>query len=372
MAYKKKIVVSVISDLVTDQRVIRISESLQAMGFDVSVIARELSDSLPTGQYSFTLKRLRCYFRRGVMQYLEFNLRLLVALLFVKTDYLLANDLDTLLPNYLVSRLRKKYLFYDTHEYFTGVPELKHSHLKRKMWKRLEDFILPKLKTIFTVNNSVKQAYESEYPVRLNVLRNMPVKGYVKPALMPAHWQGKKILLAQGAGFNEGRSCTELLDTILLLDQRFHLVFIGGGNQWEALKQKRKALSIEDRFDMLEKMPPAELKRYTLLAFLGFSLDNFEDTNCLFNLPNKVFDYLQAGVPVFATAIPEIKLIVEQYNCGICVTDTNPSALAKSITSIADNTCRYDQLVVNAKAAAEVLCWENESQLLQKIYNPFL
>ena len=162
----KKITVSVISDLTTDQRVIRISSSLQQMGFSVTVIARSFSDSLPLDEYVFKAKRIHCIFRKGFLQYAEFNLKLFFSLLFTKTDYLLANDLDVLLPNYMISKLRRKKIFYDTHEYFTGVPELKNSPTKRKIWKWIEDRIFPKLPVVYTVNDSVKNTYEKEYGIR--------------------------------------------------------------------------------------------------------------------------------------------------------------------------------------------------------------
>ena len=171
---KKKITVSVISELTTDQRVIRICNTLHRMGFEVCVIARAFKDSLPLADYPFKAERIKCFFRRGFLQYAEFNTRLFFRLLFRRTDYFLANDLDTLVPNYLVSRLRRKKIFYDTHEYFTGVPELSGSPLKRKIWKFFEDRVFPKLPVVYTVNESVKNKYREEYGIEIGVIRNVP------------------------------------------------------------------------------------------------------------------------------------------------------------------------------------------------------
>lgn len=369
---KKQITASVISDLATDQRVIRICNSLQQMGFEVSVIARHLNNSLPLEAYLFKTKRIHCYFTKGIMQYAEFNIKLFFVLLFTKTYYLLANDLDTLLPNFLISKLRGKYLFYDTHEYFTGVPELSHSHAKRKAWKKLEDWIFPKLKTVYTVNTSVKNEYEGEYHVPVSIVRNVPVTQKLTMAEMPQHWKDKIILLAQGAGFNEGRSCMEMVEAMPYLDKKFHLVFIGGGNQWEKLMQKRTELGLENRFDMLNKMLPSTLKTFTSMAQLGISLDSFTDKNCLFNLPNKVFDYLHAGVPMLVTAIPEVKKVVEQYGCGICIIDTSPQSIACIITNLFNNGDHYKTMKKNAILAAKDLCWEKEEEKLKTIYATFL
>lgn len=372
MNSRKKIIVSVITDLATDQRVIRICTTLQDMGFEVYVLARKFRSSLPLEHYNFRATRFRCYFRKGAMQYAEFMIQLFFRLLFKRTDYLLANDLDSLLPNYLVSKLRRKYLFYDTHEYFTGVPELANSPVKKKTWKRIENWIFPKLKTVYTVNDSVRNEYEKEYPISLKVIRNVPVSSTVIPAPLPEHWKNKIILLAQGAGLNAGRSCIEMIDAMPLLDDRFHLVFIGSGNAWDDLKARRHSLHLDQRIDMLDKMTPSRLKTFTALAHLGISLDSFKDKNCLFNLPNKVFDYLQAGVPLFATAIPEIKKIVQEYDCGICITDTSPQFIAKAITDLFSDLNRYKALRSNAVAASKELCWEKEKEKLIMIYKSFV
>lgn len=372
---KKRILVSVISDLSTDQRVIRICNSLQSMGFSVTVIARCFKDSLPLQSYLFQAERIHCYFRKGILQYAEFNLKLFGRLLFRKTDYFLSNDLDTLIPNFMVSRVRRKYLFYDSHEYFTGVPELRHSPLKRKTWKKVEDLILPRLRTVFTVNQSVKDAYEQEYPqLNFTIVRNVPVTSAVEitPAPLPERWKDKIILMAQGAGLNEGRSCMELIEALPLLDARFHVVFIGGGTAWHALQARRKELQLEHRIDMMDKMLPSQLKSYTRLAHIGFSLDSFEDKNCLFNLPNKIFDYLHAGIPIIATAIPEVKLIVEQYACGVCLYDTSPLTLSATITALIEDKKRYEMYIDNAKKAAMELCWEKEEGILKAVYQNYL
>jgi glycosyltransferase involved in cell wall biosynthesis len=157
-----------------------------------------------------------------------------------------------------------------------------------------------------------------------------------------------------------------------LLDERFHLVYIGSGTYWDRLQERRRELKLEGRVDMLPKMLPAQLKSYTPLAHLGFSLDSFEDKNCLYNLPNKIFDYIQAGVPVVATAIPEVKKIVEQYECGICLYDVSPLTLSATITALINDKARYGMYKDNTQNAAKELCWEKEEEVLMAVYQPYL
>ncbi|MEP7372825.1 MAG: glycosyltransferase family 4 protein [Chitinophagaceae bacterium] len=369
---KKLITVSVISELTTDQRVIRICTTLQQMGFEVKVYAREFSNSLPLDNYSFETKRIRCYFRKGFLQYGEFNIKLFFRLLFSKTDYLLSNDLDTLVPNYIVSVARRKKIFYDTHEYFTGVPELTNHPIKKKVWKFFESRIFPRLPVVYTVNESVKNKYQQEYGNQIGVIRNVPVTTPFVPKEMPEHWKDKIILLMQGIGINPGRGGLELLETMKYLPSNYYLVYIGGGTQWKSIAKMRQEWHLEDRVEMIAKVPPAELKRYTPLASLGFTLDGFESENYLFNLPNKIFDYIQAGVPVVATPIPEVKLIIEQYDCGICLLSQAAQDMARQIEKLMNNPQQYQTLKKNTNLAAKELCWENEQKKLIAIYQPYL
>jgi glycosyltransferase involved in cell wall biosynthesis len=369
---KKLITVSVISELTTDQRVIRICTTLQQMGFEVKVIGREFSNSLPLDKYLFKANRIRCHFRTGFLQYAEFNVKLFFRLLFSRTDYFLSNDLDTLVPNYLIGYFRRKKIFYDTHEYFTGVPELTKHPAKKRIWKFFEDRIFPRLPVVYTVNDSVKNKYQAEYNIQIGVIRNVPVTSSIVPKEMPEHWKDKIILLMQGIGINPGRGGLELLETMKYLPANYYLVYIGGGTQWEAIAKMRMVWKLEDRVEMIAKVPPVELKRYTPLASLGFTLDGFENENYLLNLPNKVFDYIHAGVPVVATPIPEVKRIIEQYDCGICLVSQGTQDIARQIEGLMNNPQQYQTFKRNTILAAKELCWENEQEKLIAIYQPYL
>lgn len=369
---RKKITASVISELTTDQRVIRICSTLQEMGFDVEVIARKFGNSLPLDNYPFKASRIRCYFGKGFLQFAEFNLKLFFRLLRIRTDYYLSNDLDTLLPNYLAGKWRKKKLFYDTHEYYTGVPELSASPFKKKIWKTIEDHIFPRVPVVYTVNESVRKKYHEEYGNEIGVIRNVPVSTQVTPAALPPHWKGKIILLMQGVGIHPGRGGLELLEVMKYLPDPYYLVYIGGGTQWDEIAVKRVEWGLASKVEMIPKMPPSRLREYTPLAHLGMSLDGFENVNYLFNLPNKVFDYLHAGVPVAATSIPEVKNIIEQYQCGFCFISLEPQNMAEEIMQLLNDRQRYDSLKTNALNAAKELCWEKERQKLAALYEPYL
>src|SRR5258707_630762 len=120
----KRVIISVVSDLVTDQRVHRVATSLQQYGFPVTLVGRKMKHSLPVDQRSYKTVRFKRWKNKGPLFYMFYNIRLFFYLLFHKADVLVANDLDTLLPNFIVSKIKGTELFYDSHEYFTEVPEL--------------------------------------------------------------------------------------------------------------------------------------------------------------------------------------------------------------------------------------------------------
>ena len=170
----KRVIISVTSDLVTDQRVHRTASSLHNAGLTVILAGRQLKKSLPLAERTYKTVRFKLWFEKGALFYACYNIRLFFFLLFNKADVLVANDLDTLLPNYLASKLKGAELYYDSHEYFTEVPELVNRKGIQKTWKMIERFVFPKLKHVYTVNDAIATLYEKEYKVNVDVVRNIP------------------------------------------------------------------------------------------------------------------------------------------------------------------------------------------------------
>jgi glycosyltransferase involved in cell wall biosynthesis len=363
------VIVSVISDLVSDQRVHRVCSFLQENDFDLLLIGRRLKKSLPLDERSYSTQRIRCYFNKGVLKYAEFNLKLFFKLLFQRADLFLSNDLDTLVPNFVIAKLRGKKLIYDTHEYFTGMPELQTKPFKRKIWRTIEKIFLPRLKQAYTVSESVAAQYEKDYDIKLKVVRNTPMKTDSLPHQSDIVFSpGKTILLLQGSGINKDRGAEELIETMQLLPDNFHLVFIGGGEIWEDLKKRCQELSLENKVLFIEKIPFDELKKYTTHAYLGFSLDKPSNLNYQLSLPNKIFDYIHAGVPIIASEIKEVKKILETYQVGATITEVTPQAIASAVLSVFENKQQYETWKQNTAKAANELCWQKEQLVLKEIF----
>ena len=134
---KKRIIVSVTNDLTTDQRVAKICNSLTDLNLEVILVGRILKKSIQINR-NYSTKRFKLWFNKGPLFYANYNIRLFFFLLFTKTDFLWSNDLDTLLANHIISKWKSKKLIFDSHEYFTEVPELIDRPKVQKIWKRLE------------------------------------------------------------------------------------------------------------------------------------------------------------------------------------------------------------------------------------------
>jgi glycosyltransferase involved in cell wall biosynthesis len=290
--------------------------------------------------------------------YLLFNAQLFFFLLFKKADILWANDLDTLLPNFIIARLKNIRLVYDSHEYFTLSVYKKTS---RKIWEQLESFLFPRLKNVVTVNDSIKNVYEKKYKVPVAVIRNVPYKSLNNESIRVALPENKKILIMQGIGLNENRGAEEAVLMMQFLDNNYNLYFIGRGTILAKLKKMVNELKLSHKVTFINVLPYNQMMAYTRQCFLGliFEKINFNDEH-MFSLPNKFFDYLKAGIPVLSSKAVEIKNIIEKYKVGDFIDSFEPKHIAEKILKISNNTEIYKQWKLNTEAAINELCWENE------------
>jgi glycosyltransferase involved in cell wall biosynthesis len=114
------------------------------------------------------------------------------------------------------------------------------------------------------------------------------------------------------------------------------------------------------------------MNRYTRSADAGLSLDKNTNLNYFFSLPNKLFDYLSAGVPIIATDLPEIAKILNGYKCGILIEKPDPQEISRAIIKIRDNRLLLEELKTNAVTASESINWETESFKVEAFYKSII
>tara|TARA_B100001093_G_scaffold518722_1_gene604617 strand:+ start:5362 stop:6372 length:1011 start_codon:yes stop_codon:yes gene_type:complete len=333
------------------------------------LIGRLLRFSEPL-ERDYETHRIKLLFNKGFLFYAEFNFRLFFWLLLKKSSVYHSNDLDTLLAMWIVAKIKRKPIVYDSHEYFTGVPEIKNRPFVKRFWEGIESKIFPKLKYVFTVNKSISNLYYESYGIRPKVLRNLPLKKAIKKTKsreelgLPLN---KKVVILQGAGINVDRGAEELLEAISI-QNNFFLCIVGKGDVVQDLKKRAQSPDLINKVIFIDSLPYQQMMEYTLNSDVGVSLDKSSNLNYLYSLPNKIFDYFKAEIPVVSSDLIEINKIINGFNAGLLIENHQPKSILKALTHILDDK-NYKTYKKFASKVIDQLNWETESQVLVNCYN---
>jgi len=179
-----------------------------------------------------------------------------------------------------------------------------------------------------------------------------------------------KIILYQGA-LNLGRGLEDTIKAMQFIDGA-ELWLAGDGDLTQKLKELAIALKLESKVKFWGRLPLQELNEVTRKADLGISLEEDLGLNYRFALPNKLFDYIQAGVPVLVSDLPEMKRVIDDYQIGACLEFNRRAELPEAIQDALFDDERRLLWNRNMLRAASMLNWENEEEVLKSIYQPFL
>jgi len=368
---KPQLYLSVTNDVIADQRVHRIATTLASEGYSVHVVGRYVGKNHDFSHRPYHVHLLKIPIKKGILFYACYNLWLFVFLLIHRTHILIANDLDTIIPNFLVAKIKRIPILFDSHEYFPEVPEVVNRKWVKAVWLTIEKIFVPKIKYCYTVCNSIAEIYHSKYGVTFEVVRNLPFRK-TRIDQSPLNSTHKNIIY-QGA-LNLGRGIEKVIDTMAFLPQA-NFYIIGSGDIENELKQQAQKSPAYHRIHFLGRMPLEQLHAYTCGCQLGISLEEPLGLNYYYALPNKLFDYIQAQIPVLVSDFPEMRRIVNDYQVGVTTNESNPEKLAQLMSEILDNEEKQSFWKKNLEKAAEELCWENEKHkiinlILKATHNP--
>ena len=368
----KQIYFSVTNDLICDQRVDRIINSLIKSGVNCHLIGRKLKISTLVTKRGYDTYRFNMFFKKGFLFYFFYNFRLFIFLLTrKKIDILVSNDLDTLPANFLVSKIRNVHLVYDSHEYFTEVPELINRRFVKNFWLFLEKLFVPKLKHAYTVSRSIADEYFIKYKVRFKVVRNFPAYSKNQSSInFPFNAENKKILIYQGS-VNIGRGLELIIETIQELEGIIFLV-VGDGDIKHKLEERVRSQNLSEKIYFLGKIPFESLHYLTCQCDAGVSFEEDMGLNYRYSLPNKLFDYIGAYIPVLVSALPEMTEIVNNYDIGIVGNKRDVESVKQNIMELMFDENKRAIWKKNLVKAAKELSWENEEKVLNEIYSPLI
>lgn len=362
MNRQKSIYLSVTNDIQNDQRLERMVQVLRHENHHITIIGRKKGKVNAINEPGVNRKLLRTLITKGPLFYALFNLKLFFFLISKKIDLLIAIDLDTLVANYLIKKIKSCDLLYDSHELFTEVPELVNRPMVKKIWRKIEAAILPKLSEMICVSDSIAHYYQNTYKIKAHVIRNLP--GQIQQEKHNKSLS-EGYFIYQGA-LNKGRGIHLMIEVMEYLDN-FSLFIAGDGDEKEELVRFAKSKPWQHRVHFIGKVSPTKLKDYTKNALIGFSFEEDLGLSYKYCLPNKLFDYIHAEIPALVSDLPEMKKIIQNHPVGEILRQRNPKTIALQIKSMLEKYQHY-----TFKNAKEELNWENERILLKKILSSYL
>ena len=291
---------------------------------------------------------------------MEYNIRLFFYLLFKKQDAICAIDLDTILPAFYISKIKKVKRIYDAHELFCEMKEVVTRPKVYKWWKRIEKLTVPHFPNGYTVNGHIATEFKNMYGCNYEVIRN--IASYAQP---PENRSAEKYILYQGA-VNEGRSFETLIPAMKLIN--IPLVICGNGNFYDRSLQLAKINGVEDRIAFKGMLEPGALKAFTDGAYIGITLFENNGLSNYYSLANRFFDYIQSGVPQLCVDYPVYREINEEFEVAVLITDLSAENIAAQINNLINDTDRWHAIQQNCINAAKKYNWENEEKKLICFY----
>ncbi len=371
MSSKNKVLITFLGNLNYDTRCKNLFTTLKLNGYDVKFIGFDwLTKNFEPVDGDFKIYKLHKGFF-FLSFYLKFAWHLKFTLLFSKASIIFAEDIYTLPFAVIFGKLKRARVFYDSRELYGYLAGLKGKKVKQGFWRLVEKLFIKKVDHIITTGKLDSEFLIKKYNVSEPILlRNLP--RYLKTeqennlkSILDIE-KNRKILLYQGI-IHQGRG---LLPVFNILKQLKKCVFVilGDGEFTDFYRTKVKNLNIEDQVIFAGKINQDELLSYTKTADIGLSIIENLSFSYYYALPNKLFEYIMAEIPVVVSNLPQMKEIVEKYEVGKVVNIDSPKSLIAAIQQLTEDENLYKKLKENCRVASQELNWENEvKNLLEKL-----
>ena len=286
----------------------------------------------------------------------------------VEADVFHANDLPVIVPVVNASRKTGSKVIYDSHELY----------LEQGMF--VSDFVLNRYRSeeeksirqsdaVITVNEFIARELAKRYRMKRepHVIYNYPYATRLKAGTRRT---GDEIVLLYQGLYTPGRGLEEIIEAMKYVDKRFRLKLRGVGNYAFELKNLVKKNRLEDRVEFLSAVDSSKLTGSAEFADVGIVMYKPDCLNSCLASPNKLFEYINAGLAVLCNDLPFVKSIVTKYELGACVTQITPKALASTINRLDRQS--IEKFRANARNVSNIFTWENQEPKIFEIYDKVL
>lgn len=274
-----------------------------------------------------------------------------------------AHDLDTLIAGVVLSRLKKVPLLYDAHELFTA-QFTGASRQFQSILFGLEHWLIRYADSVVTVSRSIAETLAAWHGVSVpRVVMNCPsarsLVGADAAGATPRQRPLARVVY-QGMYLPE-RGLEELILSVPQFDSA-ELYLRGYGDLEPALRALVEREGLQGRVQFLPSADP----RYMVESLAGFDIGvvPYRPTNLChqYCLPNKVFEYLQAGLALAVSALPELERLVKETGAGELFDPERPDDIARAINTLTKDARRLGEAQSKARLAAMRYTWEAQGE----------
>jgi glycosyltransferase involved in cell wall biosynthesis len=260
-------------------------------------------------------------------------------------------------------------VLYDSHELFSE--RIAVAPAARPLWRTLERYLAPRADAVITVGDGVAEELHRRYGIpRPAVVRNLPAGRPPGEDASPLRAAlgldaAARVALYLG-GIQPGRGLELLVDAAGRLAPGRVVVLMGPGHPDYAAGLRDRAIrgGVADRVVLAPAVPTGEVVRWAAGADVGLALIQNVSLSYYLSLPNKLFEYIAAGLPVVASDFPDLRHVVEGHGLGTVCREDDPADIARGVDWVLGDPDRTARLRAAARAAAAGLTWEGESRAL--------
>ena len=376
MSKKQRACIFVCRPFLNDNRVIRTATELRRNGFKVLVLAYHDNGLMENEVINdFTVIRIKLATKNmgnGIIcktiKYLEYILKAIQFSILFKPTVNHCNDLDTLLLGYILYYIFKTPYLYDSHEYFQD-----HMYSNLPLWAfviqaKLERMLSKRACAVITVSKYIAESLKRDFKRNdIYIIRNISNLSSIQNKNESTSDYVNQLIYLGQIGY--GRATDNIIKALSLLNSDIKAYFFGYYNEIEIDKYHTLArdYNVCNRIIFEKPLCSNNIILNISPGIAGLCLNQNINKNYFYSLPNKLFEYIQAGIPVIGSDLPEIRNIIDTYGIGVIVDPESHESIAEGIQHILLNGKEYYQ--ENLEKAKKILNWENEAKKLIKIYD---
>ncbi|NJD21573.1 MAG: glycosyltransferase family 4 protein [Melioribacter sp.] len=369
MERTKKIYIAFLGNPRFDSRITNLSNSLRedgckisVLGFDWFISKEDYSDD-EIKIYSIKKSKISFFF------YLQFAYILINELIRSNADIYFAEDLYTLPFVTTIAKIKKAKIVYNSREIYAHLGGLRNRPALQKIVKLIEKYFIRKVDLVLTTGPLDSKFIENLYNIKDTlVVRNIPLyqKAVSKIDLRKKYNidPDKLILIYQGV-ILPGRGLKQIISAVAKLPKTVLIIF-GEGEQKDNFIELANKLNISDRIIFAGSIDQKELINYTAGGDAGLSLIENISISYYHALPNKLFEYIMAGLPVLCSDLPQMKEVIEKYDVGESINMENEENISTTLKRWCENTSLLEVYKKNCETASEELNWQAEYKKVRK------